>query len=92
MTKITILPGDGIGPEITSSVVEILDALDLGLQYDWQIMGIQALDQYQTLIPSTTCHSYWRRLPLSQCPTATTLRSLCQYPTSKQYTRCQDPL
>jgi len=71
MTKITILPGDGIGPEITSSVVEILDALDLGLQYDWQIMGVQALDQYQTLIPEQTITSIKTNQVVLKAPHAT---------------------
>ena len=35
MQKVTLIPGDGIGPEITESVVEILK--EAGAQIDWEI-------------------------------------------------------
>ncbi|MGW1183350.1 isocitrate/isopropylmalate dehydrogenase family protein [Streptomyces drozdowiczii] len=34
MTTITVIPGDGIGPEVTAQAVETLDALSLGLDID----------------------------------------------------------
>lgn len=51
MPTITLIPGDGIGPEITDAVVEILDAADAGLQYDEQIAGLNAFRQAGELIP-----------------------------------------
>ena len=35
MQTITLIPGDGIGPEITNSVTEILKAA--GAQIEWEI-------------------------------------------------------
>lgn len=32
--KITLIPGDGIGPEITKSARRIVDALDIGIEWD----------------------------------------------------------
>ncbi|WP_165777489.1 isocitrate/isopropylmalate dehydrogenase family protein [Amycolatopsis antarctica] len=34
MTTITVIPGDGIGPEVTDQALRTLDALDLGLDID----------------------------------------------------------
>ena len=43
--KITLIEGDGIGPEISAAVKEILKAT--GLKIDWQIAlgGIPAIDR-----------------------------------------------
>jgi isocitrate dehydrogenase (NAD+) len=71
MTKITILPGDGIGPEITNSVLKILDHLNLDLEYDFQLMGITALNQTNTLIPTTTINSIKTNQVVLKAPHAT---------------------
>ncbi|MEM7367218.1 MAG: isocitrate/isopropylmalate family dehydrogenase [Bacteroidota bacterium] len=51
MPTITLIPGDGIGPEITEAVVQILDAADAGLDYDEQIAGLIAFREVGDLIP-----------------------------------------
>ena len=40
---ITVIPGDGIGPEVTQSVIAVLKAADADLEYDEQIAGLVAL-------------------------------------------------
>ena len=39
--RITLIKGDGIGPEITDAVIKILDSAKCGLQYDEAIVGEQ---------------------------------------------------
>ena len=39
MTLIAILPGDGIGPEVTAQAVRVLEALDLGLRFETAPVG-----------------------------------------------------
>ena len=39
----TLIPGDGIGPEITAAVVEILDAVGAPLEWDRQQGGMAAI-------------------------------------------------
>ncbi len=39
MSLIAILPGDGIGPEVTAQAKRVLDALDLGLNYETAPVG-----------------------------------------------------
>jgi isocitrate dehydrogenase (NAD+) len=35
----TLIPGDGIGPEITAATIEVLDALGAPFQWETQIAG-----------------------------------------------------
>ncbi|MBU2567363.1 MAG: isocitrate/isopropylmalate dehydrogenase family protein [Elusimicrobia bacterium] len=54
---ITLIPGDGTGPEITDCVKRILSAA--GLNIDWEIMpaGETALKEYGTPLPKETLDS-----------------------------------
>jgi isocitrate dehydrogenase (NAD+) len=53
-TRITVIPGDGIGPDIVEPTVQLLDALGCGLELDYAIAGQTALEQGQDLIPPET--------------------------------------
>jgi 3-isopropylmalate dehydrogenase len=54
--KILVLPGDGIGPEITEAALAVLDAasgrFDLGLEVEREEIGFAALDVHGTTCPS----------------------------------------
>lgn len=56
--KITVIPGDGIGKEITDSAVEVLKAADkkfgLGLEFDYHDAGGTAYDKFGTPLPQET--------------------------------------
>jgi isocitrate dehydrogenase (NAD+) len=55
MTKtVVVIPGDGIGPEISSATIEVLKALKLDLQFDYQQAGIAAQQQSGELLPPAT--------------------------------------
>ncbi len=49
--KITLIPGDGIGPEVTGAVVRILEAT--GLKFEWEsiLAGAEAFEKYKEYIP-----------------------------------------
>ncbi|MCC7281568.1 MAG: isocitrate/isopropylmalate dehydrogenase family protein [Acetobacteraceae bacterium] len=53
--RLAVLPGDGIGPEITASTVEILKGIDrrlgLGLEYQEFEVGLAALKRLGTTVP-----------------------------------------
>ncbi len=51
---IAVIPGDGIGPEIMTATLRVLDALDCGLSYDFADAGMVALDQHGDLLPKQT--------------------------------------
>lgn len=53
--KILVLPGDGIGPEITQPTVEVLKAVDeahgLGLEFEFADIGFASLETEKTTLP-----------------------------------------
>ena len=54
MTTVTVLPGDGIGPDIVEATTRILTALDCGLEFEYAIAGNEALKQGLDLVPEET--------------------------------------
>ncbi|MFL5385328.1 MAG: isocitrate/isopropylmalate dehydrogenase family protein [Longimicrobiaceae bacterium] len=54
---VTLIPGDGIGPEITAAVVRILEAAGAELTWDEQIAGETALKQAGDPLPKATLDS-----------------------------------
>ena len=54
---ITVIPGDGIGPEITRATLSVLDALELGFDYDFQLAGLAAQEETGELLPEATVAS-----------------------------------
>ena len=42
---IAVIPGDGIGPEIMDATLRVLDAMQLGLQYEFAEAGLAADDE-----------------------------------------------
>jgi isocitrate dehydrogenase (NAD+) len=56
-TTITVIPGDGIGPEVTGATLEILRAAGADLEFDEQLGGISALERVGTPLPDATLDS-----------------------------------
>jgi len=57
---ITVIAGDGIGPEITEVTLHALEALDCGLEFEFMDAGLMALDQCGELLPEATMESIRR--------------------------------
>src|SRR5688500_739134 len=57
MTTITVIRGDGIGPEIMDATLHVLDAMQLGLQYEFADAGLVALEKHGELLPAATMDS-----------------------------------
>ncbi len=51
---IAVIRGDGIGPEIMSATLRVIDALDCGLDYDFVEAGTSALEAQGELLPQPT--------------------------------------
>ena len=49
--RITLIPGDGIGPEVTKATVRILEAT--GVKFEWEsfMAGAEAFEKYKEYIP-----------------------------------------
>jgi len=56
----TLIPGDGIGPEITDAVVDILDALGAPFEWDQQKGGIAAIETEGDPLPRSLLESVER--------------------------------
>ncbi len=61
MTRtVTVIPGDGIGPEVMDATFEVLGAAAADLEYDTQLAGLAAIDAVQTPLPHATLDSIRR--------------------------------
>ena len=69
MTTITVIRGDGIGPEIMDAPY-VLDAMQLGLQYEFADAGMVALEKHGEPLPAATMDSI--RLNRASPPSPTT--------------------
>jgi 3-isopropylmalate dehydrogenase len=54
---IVLLPGDGIGPEITAPTVELLEHLQLGLSFEEHSFGGASIDAHGTALTDATLHA-----------------------------------
>ncbi len=55
--EITLIPGDGIGPEITDATVRALEATGLSFAWDRQLGGMAAVDAAGDPLPDATVES-----------------------------------
>ncbi|HEX6504605.1 MAG TPA: isocitrate/isopropylmalate dehydrogenase family protein [Terriglobales bacterium] len=58
--RITLIPGDGIGPEVTQAAVRVLEAT--GLKFEWETFqaGAEAYEKYREYIPKELIQSVER--------------------------------
>ena len=71
MYNITLIDGDGIGPEITQAVVEIIEAAGVKISWDRQLAGARAYEKYQDTIPNQTIESIEKNKVCLKAPITT---------------------
>jgi isocitrate dehydrogenase (NAD+) len=54
---VTLIPGDGIGPEVSAACTLVLDAADVGIEWVPHLAGAGALEAEGALLPETTLES-----------------------------------
>ncbi len=54
---ITLIPGDGIGPEVTSAVVHIIESAGVDVKWETYYAGAQALEKFGTTLPEELLES-----------------------------------
>ena len=69
--KITVIRGDGIGPEIMDATLYVLDRLGAGLEYEYAEAGLAAMEQYGELLPQATLDSIARNKVALKSPLTT---------------------
>ncbi len=55
--SITLIPGDGIGPELADAAKRCVDALSLDIKWDVMEAGLDAIGKYKTPLPAPTLDS-----------------------------------
>ena len=58
--RITLIPGDGIGPEVAAAVVRIIEAAGVEVEWEKHIAGQQALDKFGKTLPDELIESIQR--------------------------------
>jgi isocitrate dehydrogenase (NAD+) len=72
---VTLIPGDGIGPEITAAAVLILEATGVRFTWDRQLAGLSAVEAAGTPMPDQTLESIRRRRVALKGPLTTPVGS-----------------
>ena len=56
--KITLIPGDGIGPEVTKPTLAIIKAAGVRVEWETYLAGAEALKKYKTTLPKQLLASF----------------------------------
>ena len=57
MHNLTLIPGDGIGPEITDAVIEIIEKAGVEINWDVQHAGADVAEKEGTPLPTRVIES-----------------------------------
>lgn len=71
MQTVTLIPGDGIGPEITQSVVEILEKAGAQIEWDVQTAGTDVIEKEGVPLPDRVIESIKRNKVALKAPVTT---------------------
>ena len=55
--KITVIPGDGIGEEVTQSVIQMVDSLNLPIEWEIVSAGLNTYNNTGELLPESALNS-----------------------------------
>lgn len=55
--KITLIPGDGIGPEVISATIRTIEAAGAEIEWEIKIGGAQALEKFGSTLPKSLIES-----------------------------------
>jgi len=69
--RITLLPGDGIGPEVTASVVAIIECAGVQVQWDSYFVGAEAVSRFGDPLPQEVLDSILRNKVALKGPVTT---------------------
>ncbi|MFQ6019668.1 MAG: isocitrate/isopropylmalate dehydrogenase family protein [Dehalococcoidia bacterium] len=69
--KITLIPGDGIGPEITEAAVRVMEASGVDIRWEVKEAGISAAEKYGDVLPQDLLDSIRRNKVALKAPVTT---------------------
>jgi isocitrate dehydrogenase (NAD+) len=59
-TRVTLIPGDGIGPEVARAATRVLDAAGAEIEWEPQVAGAEAVKQFNDPLPDHVLESIRR--------------------------------
>lgn len=68
---ITLIPGDGIGPEVTAAVIRVLDATGVKIEWERHDAGVAAVEKHQDTLPAPLLESVRRNRVALKGPVTT---------------------
>jgi isocitrate dehydrogenase (NAD+) len=72
---VTVIPGDGIGPEIMAEAIKVLEATGVGFRWERQVAGMAALETSGNPTPDATIESIRERKVALKGPLTTPVGS-----------------
>ena len=69
--RITLLPGDGIGPEVTASVVSIIECAGVDVEWEKYFVGAEAVARFGDPLPAEVLESILRNKVALKGPVTT---------------------
>jgi isocitrate dehydrogenase (NAD+) len=69
--RVTLIPGDGIGPEVVAAAVRVLGATGVEFEWDTQPAGATAIGEHGSALPERTLESIRRNKVAFKGPTET---------------------
>lgn len=70
-TTLTLLPGDGIGPEVTAATVRVLEAVGTDFEWESHVVGAEAVQQGDEPLPARVVDSIRRNKVCLKGPVTT---------------------
>ena len=71
MTTVTLIPGDGIGPEVSGATTRVVDALDAGIEWEVHQAGAPAIESHGEPLPAHVLESIRRNRVALKGPVTT---------------------
>ena len=75
MHKVTLIPGDGIGPEVTDSCVKVINATGIDMEFEKAYAGMAAMDKEGTPLPTGVLDTIRKNKVALKGPTETPIGS-----------------
>ncbi len=68
---VTLIPGEGTGPEICEAVRTVIDASGVEIKWEYEEIGLDCLEKFGTLLPEKTIQSVAKNKVALKGPTTT---------------------
>ena len=72
--RVTLIPGDGTGPELTEATRRVLEATGVEFDWDWQSAGADVYEQEGTPLPDRVLDSIRKNKVALKAPIMTPVR------------------